>query len=107
MRPLLVLLLALSLGLVGCTKAPTTPTDNGNTTTSTSTGTTSTVTTTPTTNPTPPQPHEVKSGTADFSQDTPAAPLAPVAITIDPGYSLVTLNVTFSCLNAAPACVAA
>ena len=49
----------------------------------------------------------VKEGTVDFSQNTPAAPLAPVAFTIDSGYAGIVLNVTFSCSTATPACLAA
>lgn len=108
MRALLpILILALSLGLAGCSKPPAaTPTGNASTTTTTPTAT-ATTPSTPTAPTTPPPPKEVKSGTTDFSQNNPAQPLAPVAITIDPGYATVTLNVTFSCASATPACLAA
>ncbi len=101
MRPPLLILFSLGLALAGCTKNNATPGDN------------STATTKPTTNSTTPttpvlkQPKEVKAGTQDFAGNTPAQPIAAIPITIDDGYANVLLNVTFSCMNGAPACVAA
>lgn len=108
MRPLLlIILVSLSLGFAGCSKAPTpTPTTtNGTTTPPTGNVTTPTTPTSPTGGVVTPK--VVKEGSADFSQNTPAAPLAAVAFTIDPGYAGILLNVTFACGSAAPACLAA
>lgn len=116
MRLFPLLAIGLSLVAAGCfggdngggtttttTPAGTTGGTTTSTTTTTPTGTTPT-TTTPTT-PTKPAPQEIATGTADFTQNTPAQPLAPKAFTVPAGYTMANLTVTFSCTGGAPACV--